>query len=101
MTWDYSGGKREMTELPGTEFEMQANLVLLAIGFSHVVQPGLITDLGLTLTKRGNIQIDERWQTSEEGFFAAGDGQMGAKLVVNAIDDGRMAAAAIDKWLKR
>lgn len=100
VTWDYSGGKRDMTELPGTEFHMQVDLVLLAMGFAHVVQPGLVKDLGLALTKRGNIQINKQYHTSEEGFFAAGDSQMGAKLVVNAIDDGRMAAESIHEWLR-
>lgn len=99
VTWDYSGGKRDMQEVPGTEFELRVDLVLLAIGFAHVVQPGLVTDLGLQLDKRGNIQIDKRYMTSEEGVFAAGDAQMGAKLVVNAIDDGRMAAEGIARWL--
>ncbi|HEX2973141.1 MAG TPA: FAD-dependent oxidoreductase, partial [Tepidisphaeraceae bacterium] len=99
VTWDYSGGKRDMTELPGTEFTLQVDLILLAMGFAHVVQPGLVKDLGLALTKRGNIQIDRKYRTSEQGFYAAGDGQMGAKLVVNAIDDGRMAAASIHEHL--
>jgi NADPH-dependent glutamate synthase beta subunit-like oxidoreductase len=99
VTWDYSGGKRDMQEIPGTEFELQVDLVLLAIGFAHVVQPGLVTDLGLTLTKRGNIHIDTHYMTSQEGVFAAGDAQMGAKLVVNAIDDGRMAAEGLQQWL--
>ncbi len=99
VTWDYSGGKRHMTELPGTEFTLEVDLVLLAIGFAHVIQPGLVGDLGLQLTKRGNIQIDKRYMTSEQCVFSAGDAQMGAKLVVNAIDDGRMAAEAIHQWL--
>ncbi len=101
VTWDYSGGKRDMREVPGTQFELQVDLVLLAIGFAHVEQPGLVKDLSLALTKRGNVLIDGQYHTSEEGFFAAGDAQIGAKLVVNAIDDGRMAAAAIHRHLTR
>ena len=90
----------DMQEIPGTEFSLQVDLVLLAIGFAHVVQPGLVTDLRLALTKRGNIHIDKRYMTSEEGVFAGGDAQMGAKLVVNAIDDGRMVAEGIEQWLE-
>lgn len=99
VTWDYAGGKRQMAEVTGSEFTMKVDMVLLAMGFSHVVQQGLVTDLGLALTPRGNVQIDLQYRTSEDGFFAAGDGQMGAKLVVNAIDDGRMAAIAIHERL--
>ena len=68
------------------------------MGFVHVQHNGLVGQLGLKLDKRGNIVI-ERYMTSQEGAFAAGDAMMGASLVVNAINHGRQAAAAIDKWL--
>jgi len=89
----------EMKERPGTEFTVPADLVLLAMGFLHVVHDGLVGQLGLALDGRGNVQVRD-WMTSEEGIFAAGDTTRGASLVVHAINEGRQAAAAVDKWLK-
>jgi glutamate synthase (NADPH/NADH) small chain len=89
----------EMKELPGTDFTLPADLVLIAMGFVHVVHAGLIEQLGLGLDGRGNLVVD-RWMTSQPGIFAAGDTVRGASLVVHAINHGRLAAAAIDQWLK-
>lgn len=80
-------------------FEMRAELVLLAMGFVGP-QPGrLLSDLNVRLTERGNVWRDEAWMTSVPGVFAAGDMQRGQSLIVWAIDDGRRAAAAIDRYL--
>ena len=87
-----------MTEVPGTEFTMRADLVLLAMGFVHVVHGGLVENLGLKLDQRGNVVVDD-YMTSEEGVFAAGDTARGASLVVRAIDAGRQAAHHIDTYL--
>jgi len=95
------GGNPVMTEVPGSEFALEAELVLLAMGFIHPVHEGLIQELGLELDGRGNIKIDENAMTSLEGVFSAGDSSRGASLVVYAIQDGRMAAAAIDRYLSR
>jgi glutamate synthase (NADPH/NADH) small chain len=89
----------EMKERPGTDFTVPADLVLLAMGFLHVVHDGLVNQLGLQLDGRGNVQVRD-FMTSEVGIFAAGDTTRGASLVVHAIYEGRQAAAAIDKWLK-
>ncbi len=89
----------EMKELAGTDFALKADLVLVAMGFLHVVHAGLVEQLGLTLDGRGNLQVRD-WMTSEPGVFAAGDTTRGASLVVHAINDGRLAAAAIHQWLK-
>jgi glutamate synthase (NADPH) small chain len=89
----------QMQELPGTDFCLPADLVLIAMGFVHVVHSGLIEDLGLNLDGRGNVVVD-RWLSSTPGVFAAGDTVRGASLVVHAINHGRLAAAAVDKWLK-
>jgi glutamate synthase (NADPH/NADH) small chain len=89
----------EMKERPGTDFTFLADLVLVAMGFVHVVHEGLINELGLPLDKRGNIVVDH-WMTTMPGIFAAGDTVRGASLVVHAINHGRRVAAAIDKWLK-
>ncbi|MBI5724969.1 MAG: glutamate synthase subunit beta [Planctomycetes bacterium] len=86
-------------ELPGTDFSMKVDLVLIAMGFVHVAHPGLVEQLGLKLDQRGNISVSD-FQTSEEGIFASGDTVEGASLVVRAINSGRQAAKAIDEWLK-
>jgi glutamate synthase (NADPH/NADH) small chain len=83
----------------GTPFEMKADLVLLAMGFLGPVKSKLLADLNVRLTERGNVWRDERWMTSVPGVFAAGDMQRGQSLIVWAIDDGRRAAAAINRYL--
>ena len=87
-----------MRELPGTEMTLPADLVLIAMGFIHVVHGGLVTDLGVQLDARGNVVVD-RWMSNVPGVFAAGDTVRGASLVVHAINQGRLCAAACDKWL--
>jgi len=89
----------QLKELPGTEFTLKADLVLLAMGFVHVVQSGLVESLGLQLDARGNVQVNN-FQTSEPWVFAAGDTVRGASLVVHAIRSGQEAAAAMDSWLR-
>jgi len=89
----------EMRERAGSEFTLRADLVLLAMGFVHVVHDGLVKQLGVELDRRGNVAV-RRGMTSKKGIFAAGDTVRGASLVVHAIDHGRRAAAAIDRWLK-
>jgi glutamate synthase (NADPH/NADH) small chain len=84
-----------MTEIPGADFEIGADLVLLAMGFTHVVQQGLVAGLGLELDGRGNIRTEGSFHTSNPKVWAAGDSRNGASLVVRAIADGRAAAEAI------
>jgi glutamate synthase (NADPH) small chain len=88
-----------VTRIPGTERAIEADLVLLAMGFVGPERGGLIAELGVRLTERGNVWRDERWMTSEAGVFAAGDMQRGQSLIVWAIADGRHAAAAVDTYL--
>jgi glutamate synthase (NADPH/NADH) small chain len=86
--------------IPGTEFEIAADLVLLATGFVHPVHEGMIEALKLALDLRGNVKADtEKYQTSIEKIFAAGDMRRGQSLVVWAIREGRQAAHAVDKFL--
>lgn len=94
-------GKQVMIEVPGSEFELDAELVLIAMGFVHPVHAGLVQDLKIELDARGNIKIDENCMTSIDGIFSAGDSSRGASLVVYAIQDGRLAAAGINKYLAR
>jgi len=83
----------------GSEFELQADLVLLAMGFVHPEHPGIVTDLELKLDRRGNIEVDPQFMTSVPGVFAAGDCQRGQSLVVWAIAEGRKAARNVDQFL--
>jgi glutamate synthase (NADPH) small chain len=92
-------GRSGIIRLPGTEADIDADLVFLAMGFLGPARGGLIEELGLRLTDRGNVWRDERWMTSEEGIFTAGDMQRGQSLIVWAIADGRNAAAAVDAYL--
>jgi glutamate synthase (NADPH/NADH) small chain len=87
-------------EIQDSEFELEVDLVLLALGFTHVEHGPLIDQLGIALDERGNIRVDEQYQTSVEGIFAAGDCHSGASLVVRAINHGRRAAAAVDAYLQ-
>jgi glutamate synthase (NADPH/NADH) small chain len=93
-------GRREMLEVADSEFTMEVDLVLLAMGFVHPVRTGLLDDLGVKLDPRGNVAIDGHYQSSVEGVFAAGDMHRGASLVVWAIAEGRHAAAGIDRYLR-
>jgi len=93
------GGRAWLRPIPGSEFRLEADLVLLAMGFLGPERPGLLTDLGVELTERGNVRRDERWMTSVPGVFACGDMQRGQSLIVWAIAEGRSCAAAVDRWL--
>ena len=86
--------------MPGTEFELDADLVLLAMGFVHPVHDGMLKSLNLKLDPRGNISADQvSYATSVPKVFAAGDMRRGQSLVVWAIREGRQCAHAIDKFL--
>ena len=86
--------------MPGTEFELDADLVLLAMGFVHPVHEGMIKELSLELDARGNVKADTvSYQSSNPKVFAAGDMRRGQSLVVWAIREGRQAAHAVDKFL--
>jgi glutamate synthase (NADPH/NADH) small chain len=93
------GGK--MKHLPGTEFSIPAELVLLAMGFVGPEKGGVIEQLGVALDARGNVRSDPSGATSVPGVFAAGDVSRGQSLVVWAIADGRRVAAGVDAWLRR
>jgi len=92
-------GRMQFVPVAGSEFEIPAELVLLAMGFVGPEKGGLLDSLGVTLTDRGNVARDEQWMTSVPGVFTAGDMQRGQSLIVWAIAEGRSAARAIDKFL--
>ena len=99
VEWVNQNGSWKVKELPGTEFSLQADMVLLAMGFLHVTHSGLVKELGLEIDESGNVTV-ENCQTSQPAVFAAGDTVNGASLVVRAIDSGRQAATVIDSWLR-
>jgi len=84
---------------PGTEFTIEVDLVLLAMGFLGPVRNGLIDQLGVKLDKRGSVETNENHMSSVPGVFAAGDMRRGQSLVVWAIAEGRKAARGIDLYL--
>jgi glutamate synthase (NADPH/NADH) small chain len=89
----------KLQAIPGTEFTIDADLVLLAMGFLGPVRNGMIEQLGVKLDPRGNVSTGENYMSSVPGVFAAGDMRRGQSLVVWAIAEGRKAAQAIDKYL--
>jgi glutamate synthase (NADPH/NADH) small chain len=96
---DGNGGWR-MEEIPGSEFQLRADLVLLAMGFVHPVHEGMLQELGVELDARGNVLADtDQYQASLSKVFAAGDMRRGQSLVVWAIREGRQCARAIDEYL--
>jgi glutamate synthase (NADPH/NADH) small chain len=93
------GGRVEFKPVANSEFELKADLVLLAMGFLGPETNGLLTKLGVKMTDRGNVWRDERWMTSVPGVFTAGDMQRGQSLIVWAIAEGRSAARGVDEYL--
>jgi glutamate synthase (NADPH) small chain len=108
VRWDRDDqGRWQMSEVPGSEGELRADLVLLAMGFVHPVHEGMIeemkTEAGLELDARGNVkgatEGEKAYYTTVDGLFAAGDMRRGQSLVVWAIREGRQCARAVDEWL--
>ena len=96
---DEKGGMK-MLEIAGSEFELKADLVLLAMGYLHPVHAGMLTELGLEFDPRGNVKADTlKYQTSIPKVFSAGDMRRGQSLVVWAIREGRQAARSVDEFL--
>ncbi len=93
------GGRPNMTEVPDSEFEVETDLVLLAMGFLHPEHHGLLTQLGVELDPRGNVKIGDDRMSTVSGVFAAGDTARGQSLVVWAIAEGRETARAVDLYL--
>jgi glutamate synthase (NADPH/NADH) small chain len=93
------GGRLDFKPMAGTEFTLDVDLVLLAMGFVGPERSGPIEELGLRLTERGNVARDGAWMTSVPGVFTCGDMQRGQSLIVWAIAEGRSCAAGVDRWL--
>jgi glutamate synthase (NADPH/NADH) small chain len=100
VIWKSVDGKYLMEPVVNSKRVIEADLVLLAMGFVHPVLEGLISESGVELNLRKNIKVDDNHMTSRSKFFAAGDSVSGASLVVNAIASGRKVAKEIDRFLK-
>ncbi len=94
-----NGGRPSMEEIPGSEFEIKTELILLAMGFLHPEHDGMLAQIGVELDGRGNVAIDGNHMSSVPGVFAAGDAARGQSLVVWAIAEGRETARAMDLYL--
>ncbi len=92
-------GRFQMKEVPGSIERIEADLVLLAMGFTQPVHSGLLDSLGVEYDARGNVKVNEQKQASIEKVFAAGDSEKGASLVVHAIEAGKVAARGIHEFL--
>jgi glutamate synthase (NADPH/NADH) small chain len=100
VEWIYKDNRHTMEVIPGTRRIIDADLVLLAMGFVHPVIEGLLSELEIELTQRNNIKVNSNQSTSRQKVFATGDSVSGASLVVNAIASGRKVAKEIDKYLR-
>jgi glutamate synthase (NADPH) small chain len=90
---------RDLTPVPGSEFVVEADLVLIAIGFEHPEHSGPVAELGLKLDRRGNIRTSQTYRTSAERVYACGDARIGQSLIVTAIAEGRKCARIVNKDL--
>jgi len=100
VEWVDEGGACRPREVPGSEFELEADLVLLAMGFVHPEHGPLVKDLALERDGRGNLAVSKDLAATAPMVFAAGDCALGASLVVRCINQGRLAAASADRFLR-
>jgi len=92
-------GSRTFVPLPGEDVQLDADLVLIAIGYDGPTKTGLLDELSVTFNEAGNVAVDEAFACTTPGIFAAGDAVRGASLIVWAIADGRAAARSCDAYL--
>ncbi len=104
VAWKQVDGQWKMEEIPGSEFELKAELVTLAMGFVHPIFQGMLEDFDVALDNRGNVSAPtegaKAYQTSVEGVFSAGDMRRGQSLVVWAIREGRQCAESVHEFLR-
>ncbi|RPI83985.1 MAG: glutamate synthase subunit beta [Planctomycetaceae bacterium] len=99
LNWVNDGGRMQMQEVAGSDFTLDADLVLLAMGFLGPQKQGIVEQLGVELDPRSNVKADDNYMTSVPGVFSAGDVRRGQSLIVWAIWEGREAAVGVDKYL--
>jgi glutamate synthase (NADPH/NADH) small chain len=95
----FDGGRPTFDPVPGSEFELAADLVLLAMGFVGTERNGVVAELGVAVNERGSVAANAHWATNVDGVFVCGDQTRGQSLIVWAIAEGRSAAAEVDRWL--
>ncbi|MBU1726798.1 MAG: glutamate synthase subunit beta [Candidatus Omnitrophica bacterium] len=96
-----NNGCMQAKEVAGSDFEIEADLAILALGFMYPEKRGTVEELGLELDSRGNVKTNGDFMTSAKGVFSCGDMRRGQSLIVWAISEGRNAASAIDKFLEK
>jgi glutamate synthase (NADPH/NADH) small chain len=101
VEWKRENGQMKPIEKPGTKRTIEADLILLSMGFVHCIHEGLASELNIELDNRGNIRIDSNNQTSVKKVFASGDAVSGASLVVRAIAAGRKTAQNVHEYLSK
>jgi len=101
VEWTRENGRFVMNEVPGSEFELKVDLVVLAMGFVHIEQKPLVDNFGIEVDERGNVKVDDDLMTTVPGVFAAGDSVLGASLVVRVFEQGRRVAENVDAYLVR
>lgn len=94
-------GRFTMKEIEGSQFEQKADLILIAMGFTNPIYEGMLKELDVKIDDRGNVLTDNKYMTSIEGVFAAGDMRTGQSLVVRALSEGLKAAEAVDEYLMK
>jgi glutamate synthase (NADPH/NADH) small chain len=99
LEWVSEGGRTVMKEVPESDFTLDADLVLLAMGFLGPEKKGMLDQLGVEIDPRGNIKADDNYMTTVPGIFVAGDARRGQSLIVWAIWEGREAAVGVDRYL--
>ena len=99
VSWEKVNGNFNMNPVPGNSRKLEADLILLAMGFVHPIHEGLLQELGIELNLRQNVGINNQMATNLEKVFGSGDAVNGASLVVTAIASGRRAARRIDDYL--
>jgi glutamate synthase (NADPH) small chain len=92
-------GRPVYAVVPGSEFSLECDLVLLAMGFVGTERRGAVAELAVSVGPRGTVETDGQWATNVDGIFACGDQTRGQSLIVWAIAEGRSCAAAVDRWL--
>ena len=99
INWDKVNGSFKMKPVPGTRVELEADLILLAMGFIHPIHEGLLEELDISLNTQKSVQVDNQMATNIDKVFATGDAVNGSSLVVTAIASGRRVARRIDDYL--
>ena len=92
-------GRAVFDEVPDSDFDLECDLVLLAMGFVGTERRGAVAELGVSVGPRGTVEADGQWATNVDGVFVCGDQTRGQSLIVWAIAEGRSCAAAVDRWL--